>query len=70
VQTADQFSQADASTAQRFGGTGLGLAITRKLALLGRRRSDLHAKAFRLLASLGRLSREDPFVFNRSGELF
>jgi signal transduction histidine kinase len=26
------FTQADASTAQRFGGTGLGLAITRKLA--------------------------------------
>jgi signal transduction histidine kinase len=28
----DEFSQADATTAQRFGGTGLGLAITRKLA--------------------------------------
>ena len=27
-----EFSQADKSTAQRFGGTGLGLAITRKLA--------------------------------------
>jgi adenylate cyclase len=27
-----EFSQADAATAQRFGGTGLGLAITRKLA--------------------------------------
>jgi adenylate cyclase len=27
-----EFSQADASTAQRFGGTGLGLSITRKLA--------------------------------------
>jgi signal transduction histidine kinase len=27
----EEFSQADASTAQRFGGTGLGLAITRKL---------------------------------------
>ena len=26
------FTQAEASTAQRFGGTGLGLAITRKLA--------------------------------------
>jgi signal transduction histidine kinase len=26
------FTQADASTAQRFGGTGLGLAISRKLA--------------------------------------
>ena len=30
----EEFSQADASTAQRFGGTGLGLAITRKLARL------------------------------------
>jgi GAF domain-containing protein len=28
----EQFTQADASTAQNFGGTGLGLAITRKLA--------------------------------------
>ena len=28
----EEFSQADAITAQRFGGTGLGLAITRKLA--------------------------------------
>jgi adenylate cyclase len=28
----EEFNQADASTAQRFGGTGLGLAITRKLA--------------------------------------
>jgi signal transduction histidine kinase len=28
----EDFTQADASTAQRFGGTGLGLAITRKLA--------------------------------------
>jgi signal transduction histidine kinase len=28
----EEFVQADASTAQRFGGTGLGLAITRKLA--------------------------------------
>ena len=27
-----EFTQADPSTAQRFGGTGLGLAITRKLA--------------------------------------
>src|SRR5262249_60397776 len=26
-----EFSQADATTAQKFGGTGLGLAITRKL---------------------------------------
>jgi signal transduction histidine kinase len=26
------FSQAETTTAQRFGGTGLGLAITRKLA--------------------------------------
>src|SRR6516164_1289443 len=30
----EEFSQADAVTAQRFGGTGLGLAITRKLARL------------------------------------
>jgi adenylate cyclase len=28
----EEFTQADASTAQKFGGTGLGLAITRKLA--------------------------------------
>jgi GAF domain-containing protein len=28
----EEFSQADTTTAQRFGGTGLGLAITRKLA--------------------------------------
>jgi len=28
----EEFSQADAATAQRYGGTGLGLAITRKLA--------------------------------------
>jgi adenylate cyclase len=28
----EEFTQADASTAQRFGGTGLGLSITRKLA--------------------------------------
>ena len=27
-----EFTQAEATTAQRFGGTGLGLAITRKLA--------------------------------------
>jgi hypothetical protein len=31
----EEFTQADASTAQRFGGTGLGLAITRKLARMG-----------------------------------
>jgi signal transduction histidine kinase len=30
----EEFTQADATTAQRFGGTGLGLAITRKLACL------------------------------------
>jgi signal transduction histidine kinase len=28
----EEFSQADATTAQRFGGTGLGLSITRMLA--------------------------------------
>ena len=28
----EEFTQADATTAQRFGGTGLGLSITRKLA--------------------------------------
>lgn len=28
----EEFSQAEQTTAQRFGGTGLGLAITRKLA--------------------------------------
>jgi signal transduction histidine kinase len=28
----EEFTQADATTAQRFGGSGLGLAITRKLA--------------------------------------
>ena len=30
----EEFSQADRTTAQRFGGTGIGLAITRKLARL------------------------------------
>jgi signal transduction histidine kinase len=28
----EEFTQADATTSQKFGGTGLGLAITRKLA--------------------------------------
>jgi adenylate cyclase len=33
----EEFTQADTSTAQRYGGTGLGLAITRKLArMMGR----------------------------------
>jgi adenylate cyclase len=32
----EEFTQAKATTAQRFGGTGLGLAITRKLARIGR----------------------------------
>jgi adenylate cyclase len=31
VKLFEEFTQADASTAQRFGGTGLGLAIARKL---------------------------------------
>src|SRR6478672_5506557 len=35
-------TQADATTAQRFGGTALGLAITRKLAHDGRRRDRSH----------------------------
>jgi signal transduction histidine kinase len=38
----EEFSQADATTAQKFGGTGLGLAITRKLA---RRRCDSGKRA-------------------------
>jgi signal transduction histidine kinase len=32
VKLFEEFSQADAATAQRFGGTGLGFSITRKLA--------------------------------------
>jgi signal transduction histidine kinase len=32
VKLFEEFSQADATTAQKFGGTGLGLAIARKLA--------------------------------------
>ncbi|MGZ5165782.1 MAG: ATP-binding protein [Burkholderiales bacterium] len=32
VEAVREFTQADATTAQRLGGTGLGLAITRKLA--------------------------------------
>ena len=36
----EEFTQADAATAQRFGGTGLGLAISRKLArMMGGERS-------------------------------
>src|SRR5215471_21452948 len=37
----EEFSQADATTAQKFGGTGLGLAITRKLARM--MRGDVNA---------------------------
>ena len=40
-----EFSQADATTAQRFGGTGLGLAITRKLRAHDGRRCDRGKRA-------------------------
>ena len=41
----EEFSQADATTAQRFGGTGLGLAITRKLRAHDGRRCDRGKRA-------------------------
>jgi adenylate cyclase len=68
----EEFSQADATTAHRFGGTGLGLAITRKLARLmggdvtvksepglysaAARRCDGVIEAIELAASIARLT--------------
>jgi signal transduction histidine kinase len=46
----EEFTQADAKTAQRFGGTGLGFAITRKLARMmggGGRHGDERAGQWR-----------------------
>ena len=51
----EEFTQADATTAQRFGGTGLGLAITRKLArMMGGRDAAAASLAQRLVEAAAR----------------
>jgi signal transduction histidine kinase len=49
----EEFTQADATTAQRFGGTGLGLAIARKLAPHDGRRCDGGERAWQGLGLHG-----------------